>query len=305
MTSPILLRFLAHENPRHLADTLMQQPLVGGNDALAVELAEVAELVGCPRETPIILQWATDRDLYLILTGRVSVRVSGREVATLGPGQHVGEMALVTPEASRSATVVAIEDTVVARISEPAFTALGRRYPELWRFFASELADRLRQRNQLIAPRNPLPKLLIAGTRPTLALVEPLGGLLRPEIAAASWANDQAEMASDMVDALESLVAGTDFVLLAVGPVDDLATRLTPAYTLKEKLSFELGLFVGFLGRSRVFVAVPSGLERLLPTGLLETPPMVLPDQMAYGRADALASVAATIRSVVERLGPR
>jgi CRP-like cAMP-binding protein len=85
----------------------------------------------------------------LILSGMFSVTVMGRTVASRTAGEHVGEMAVVDPEARRSASVAAVTDSVVARITEPEFSALADRFPRLWRRIALELASRLRDRSDV------------------------------------------------------------------------------------------------------------------------------------------------------------
>jgi len=45
----------------------------------------------------------------------------------------------------RSATVTAASDSLIARISEPEFSAIADRFPGLWRRLAAELARRLRE----------------------------------------------------------------------------------------------------------------------------------------------------------------
>src|SRR5207249_3433599 len=59
------------------------------------------------------------------------------------PGQTVGEMAATQPLQPRSATVVAAEPSVVARLDQARLTYLGDKYPAIWRFFAKDLASRL------------------------------------------------------------------------------------------------------------------------------------------------------------------
>jgi CRP-like cAMP-binding protein len=97
-----------------------------------------------PAGTNLIEQGAFDADLFLILTGGVSILIDGRIVARRSAGEHVGEMAVVDPRTPRSASVIATVDSVVGRIAEAEFSALADRYPRLWRRIALELASRLR-----------------------------------------------------------------------------------------------------------------------------------------------------------------
>ena len=115
----MIKRFSGSTGKRVLIDAISQQTVVHGNQDLAAQLADIAEPIAYETGSRLILQNATDNDLYLILTGQFSIQVNGREVARRGAGQHVGEMALIDPKAKRSASVIACEDSVVAKIAEP------------------------------------------------------------------------------------------------------------------------------------------------------------------------------------------
>ena len=96
----------------------------------------------------MLKQNATDNeDVYLVLEGEVAVEVNGKRLTTSGPGALIGEMALLDPYGSRSASVIATTDTVVARIKHARFAALAKEYPQLWRVVAQELARRVRRHN--------------------------------------------------------------------------------------------------------------------------------------------------------------
>ncbi len=60
-------------------------------------------------------RWATARTFYVVRSGRLSVRVAEREVNTLGPGDHLGEIAAIDWgrdfSYGRTATVIATEPT--------------------------------------------------------------------------------------------------------------------------------------------------------------------------------------------------
>ena len=144
----LLDRFQGPDGKLRLVEALRAQTLVRDED-LAVELARRVTLKAISAGTVLITQNATDRDLFLILSGKCSVLVNGRVVASRSAGEHVGEMALVDPEAQRSASVTAVTDSVVAGITEPEFSALADRFPRLWRRIALELASRLRDGNDV------------------------------------------------------------------------------------------------------------------------------------------------------------
>jgi CPA2 family monovalent cation:H+ antiporter-2 len=76
--------------------------------------------------------------LYLISKGEVAVSVNGRRINTLGPGDFVGEMALLSGE-RRSADVTALDYSRFAVLNARDFHRFLRRYPEI-RADLSELA---------------------------------------------------------------------------------------------------------------------------------------------------------------------
>lgn len=72
-------------------------------------------------------------DLYVLLGGRLGVAMaqpdgSSGTVDTLNPGDSVGELALLTGQA-RGATVVALEDAVLARLSREQYERVAARHP--------------------------------------------------------------------------------------------------------------------------------------------------------------------------------
>ena len=87
--------------------------------------------------------------MYVLVSGRLEAVVTdarGREtvVGQVGPGESVGEMALLTGE-PRSAGVRATRDSVLIRISSSAFRALSRSDPALLGSLLRVLARRLQR----------------------------------------------------------------------------------------------------------------------------------------------------------------
>lgn len=73
--------------------------------------------------------------LYILITGRLKALVNGngeheREVGEISQGECVGEMALITGEA-RSATICAIRDCMLVRLSKEDFQDLLAQHPEI------------------------------------------------------------------------------------------------------------------------------------------------------------------------------
>src|SRR5207253_11006615 len=112
-----------------LIEALRQQAIVRGDRELASEIASVAEVRAVQPGEQLLVQGAPDNDVYFILAGRLSIAVDGQTVAVRTANQQVGEMALINPSATRSATVTAMEETVVAKVAEPVFARIAEAHP--------------------------------------------------------------------------------------------------------------------------------------------------------------------------------
>jgi CRP-like cAMP-binding protein len=116
-------------------------------DALAEEIANLGSLMEVSDGSTIIEQGAEDNDVYLIIAGAFDILVNGRKVARRFADDHIGEMAAIQPTQRRSATNIATEKSVLCKLTEPQLSEIGRKYPDIWRLIAKELARRLEQRN--------------------------------------------------------------------------------------------------------------------------------------------------------------
>ena len=84
------------------------------------------------------------REAMLITSGTASVEREGNKVATLGPGEFFGELALLTG-APRMAMVTADTEMVVAALSRQEFAALLDTSPKLAQKILVDAVRRLRQ----------------------------------------------------------------------------------------------------------------------------------------------------------------
>ena len=144
-------RFEGKQGRRLLLEALKSQQLVAGKATLARALADKVKLAELAPGAVLIQEGGSDNDLYFVLAGRVTVLVGGLEIGTRDAGQHVGEVALLDPKAPRSATVLAREPAVVAKITERDFTAVAAAVPAVWRALAAGLGEILSERNRRVA----------------------------------------------------------------------------------------------------------------------------------------------------------
>jgi CRP/FNR family transcriptional regulator, cyclic AMP receptor protein len=114
------------------------------------ELAQIAracdELAVEPGAV-IVEEGTVGEDFYLIGTGEAVVIRGGREVATVGPGQYFGELALLD-QAPRNATVTAQTPMTLIRLRRREFSAVLDSWPGVAHKLLEQMARRLRQADE-------------------------------------------------------------------------------------------------------------------------------------------------------------
>jgi len=105
------------------------------DDATIGSLASCLQPVTVRAGETVITEGDPPGDAYIVVAGRLqasALREDGRQiiVGELGPGDVLGEMALLTRE-HRSATVTAVRDTRLLRISDEEFNGLINAAPHL------------------------------------------------------------------------------------------------------------------------------------------------------------------------------
>lgn len=89
------------------------------------------------------------RELFVVVEGKATVQRQGKTIAQLGPGDFIGELALLDGD-PRSASVVADEPMVLLVISDREFKPLLAEVPQLAEALLRSLAQRLRSANRAL-----------------------------------------------------------------------------------------------------------------------------------------------------------
>lgn len=107
-------------------------------------LAEEIETRSLKRGAVLVRQGDAADALYIVLSGRFAVMIAGRRdpIAEIGPDQPVGEIAFLTG-GTRTASVVAMRDSLVLRLGRAEFERLSAKCPSIWRTLTSTLSQRL------------------------------------------------------------------------------------------------------------------------------------------------------------------
>lgn len=128
-------------------DTLARMPLFRPlSERELLRVLQVTDVIHYGHGETVISEGEKGEELFIVLTGNVKVWRGGAELATLGAGDHFGEMALVRSQ-PRSATVVADGNSELMVIRRGEFFEILRKEHQLavkllWQFLGV-LADRL------------------------------------------------------------------------------------------------------------------------------------------------------------------
>jgi CRP-like cAMP-binding protein len=107
-------------------------------------VAKRAEDVQVPAGKALVSEGETGHEFFVIIDGRASVTRKGRKVATIGPGDAFGELALLD-KAPRNASVVADTDMELVVLGQREFAGLIDDVPGFARKLLAGMAKRLRE----------------------------------------------------------------------------------------------------------------------------------------------------------------
>ena len=125
----------------HLAEV----PLFAGLSKKDLQkIAKASDEVSVKAGRELVTQGETGRECFIILNGRAKVTRNGVDVATLGPGEHFGELALLDG-GPRTATVTAESDLDTLVLTQRGFAGVIDEVPGLAHKLMSSLAARLRR----------------------------------------------------------------------------------------------------------------------------------------------------------------
>mgnify|MGYP002777827609 CR=1 FL=1 len=297
-------RFDGDQGRRRLVDALAGQAVLRRHPELAAELAAVVEVrTHAPGEV-LMAQGEDTDEVAFILDGRVDVLLGGQRIAERGPGDHVGEMAAIDPPTRRSATVRARGETVAAWVTEPVLATIAGRRPELWRAFARVLAARLRERERFHRPKNARPRVFLGSSTEAAQVIAAVrAALAGDDLELVPWNDGAFTPAHYNLESLEEAAARCDFAVLVAQGDDSLVRRGVTGAVPRDNVVFELGLFLGALGRPRALLMVPHGGGLQLPSDYVGVNTIAYPST-ATGAPD-VAEACAEIRRVIARLGTR
>jgi CRP-like cAMP-binding protein len=106
------------------------------------EIASAADEIDLPEGKVLTREGDRGREFFVLLEGSAEVRQGGELIRTLGPGDFLGEIALISQE-PRTATVTTTAPVQALVITDQSFAVLLDHLPSVERGVLEALADRL------------------------------------------------------------------------------------------------------------------------------------------------------------------
>lgn len=148
------------------------------------------------------------------------------------------------------------------------------------------------------------PRIFIGSSVEGLKVADAINLNLDHELEVTLWRTGAFDLASTALESLVKRSKAVDFALFVFSP-DDVATiRSQQRAVVRDNVVFELGLFIGALGKDRCFIVRPRDVDLHLPTDLLG----VVAADYESGRSDGDISAAVNhacvlVKRSVERAG--
>jgi CRP/FNR family cyclic AMP-dependent transcriptional regulator len=301
----MIQRFEGDAGKRLRIEALLHQKMVAGNQELAESLADCVELIAIHPGDVLIEQGGSDNDVYFILAGALDIFVNGRIVGRRGPNDHVGEMAAIELTQERAASVVAVEESVVAKLTEADFSRFGSRYPEIYRSIAKELSRRLMQRNALVNMTRDKIRVFIISSAEALEVARIIQNAFAYDpFTTVIWTDGVFKVAHYTLQSLEDEVDNSDFAI-AVAHADDLTDSRGKTWPEpRDNVIFELGLFMGRLGKERAILMEPRDEGVKLPSDLAGITTITYRYKKGSDAAATMGPACNILREHILRLGP-
>lgn len=150
------------------------------------------------------------------------------------------------------------------------------------------------------------PSAFVGSSTESLAIAYAIQENLEHSAEVTVWDQGIFALSKYSIDSLQDTLDGADFGVFVFSPDDVSTIREKEQETVRDNVIFELGLFIGRLGKERSFIILPHGHEETLhlPTDLLGlTPAIYEPNRQDGNLRAALGPACSKISKVFAKLG--
>lgn len=305
MGAGMVERFAA-DGGRRLVEALSEFRLLAGLEGVHARLAEAGTLVEVAAGESFITQNGPETDVFFIVAGSVDVVVNGKIVNTRRTGDHVGEMAAIEPAQLRSATIMARETCVLLKVSAATFIELADANPLIWRRVAATLSRRLMERNAMITQPRDRVRVFVMSSVEALPVTELIvQHFAHDPFVTVVWNHGVFRASHYTLDELERQLEQVDFAIAVAHGDDTVISRDDTWPTVRDNVVFELGMFIGFLGRQRAFLMEPREEKLKLPSDLAGLTTIPYRYEKGPDAAALIAPACVQLRARIMELGAR
>lgn len=116
---------------------------------------------------------------------------------------------------------------------------------------------------------NQLPSVFIGSSSEGFRVAEIVHGLLNSHLRAYLWKHGLFAPSSHPMESLEREIKLRQFAVIIGTPDDPILKRGELSESIRDNLLFELGLFMGALGRNRTYLVVPDNAKLSIPSDII------------------------------------
>lgn len=148
------------------------------------------------------------------------------------------------------------------------------------------------------------PKIFIGSSVEGLSIAYAIQQNLTHDAEATVWSQGIFDLSKTTIESLNEVLDSVDFSIFVFSPDDKTVIRGSEVTSIRDNVLFEFGLFIGKLGRNRVFFIMPDGTDIHIPTDLLGiTPAKYDPNRTDKNLEAATGAACNQIRMKFKKLG--
>lgn len=151
---------------------------------------------------------------------------------------------------------------------------------------------------------NRKPRVFIGSSVESLPIADAINQNLDHQSEVTIWRNGTFNLSNTTIDSLLQKTTSVDYAIFIFSPDDLSVIRNKEEKIVRDNIVFELGLFIGKIGKERCYIVKPRGVDLHLPSDLLGlTTADYEPNRSDGDLASALNFACTQIKKEISRLG--